>query len=144
VRFHLLATLLVVSLLTRESLAAGYPKIVLGSAVLDAEIEKYARPAFDDDDGRPLRSVSVDLNSDGVPEKFVPNEFLCGQGGCPWVIFDQRSQKVIGRIFGSVIEVMEVTKDGLHSLEASYSTGAANIEKAIYEFSDGHYQKALR
>ena len=129
--FHRLAILLVVSLLTREALAADYPKIVGGNAVLDSEVEKHVRPVFDDDNGRPLRSVAVDLNGDGVPEKFVPNEFMCGQGGCPWVIYDQRSKKIIGRIFGLSIEVMEVTKNGFNSLEASYSTGGAKIEKAI-------------
>ena len=91
---------------------AGSPQVTLGNAVVDHDVELVVRSELDDDDGRPLRSVSIDLNGDGVPEKVVPNEFLCGQGGCPWIVYEQVSRKVIGRLFGSSIEVLDRTTNG--------------------------------
>jgi hypothetical protein len=39
------------------------------SAVVDGTIPASVRHAFEDDDGRPLKSVPVDLDDDGCPEK---------------------------------------------------------------------------
>lgn len=122
----------------------GYPQVTVGSSKLDPAVKPFVRKFFVDDDGRPLRSVSIDLNGDGLPEKFVPNEFLCGQGGCPWLVYDQGGDKVIGTIFGSSIEVMERNVNGYRVLEAYSSTGGAREDTNIYEFSHGQYQKVAR
>ena|SRR5579859_5320865 len=54
--------------------------ISMSNVTADGSLPGSIRDAFDDDDGRPLKSVSVDLDGDGTAEKFVPNEFLCGNG----------------------------------------------------------------
>ncbi len=123
---------------------AGSPQVTLGNAAVDHDVELVVRSELDDGDGRPLRSVSIDLNGDGVPEKVVPNEFLCGQGGCPWVVYEQVSRKVIGRLFGSSIEVLDRTTNGFRVLKSTYSMGGAKLETFVYEFSNGQYRKTTR
>ena len=69
------------------SASDGIVSISVANVTVDGSLPGSIRDAFEDDDGRPLKSASVDLDGDGVAEKLVPNEFLCGTGGCPWVIF---------------------------------------------------------
>jgi len=120
------------------------PAITLASATHDPAVASIARTLFADDDGRPVRSVSIDLNADGITEKFVPNEFLCGTGGCPWLIIDERSGKLIGTPFGSSIVITEDVVNGYRVLEAHGSLGAADPVTDIYEFSDGTYTRRSR
>ena len=118
--------------------------VSLATAQADKALEEKMRELFDDDDGRPVRSVSIDVSGDGVPEKFVPNEFLCGNGGCPWLIYDAARDRVIGRIFASSIEVMERAVNGYHILQSYSSSGSAHKEWRNYEFSRGHYQEVAQ
>lgn len=79
------------------------------AAILDQDIPEAVREAFDDDDGKPMKSVSVDLNNDKIPEKLIPNEFLCGNGGCPWLVYSPKLKKVIGRLFGNTIVILDTS-----------------------------------
>jgi len=120
------------------------PAITLAGATPDPAVASIARTLFADDDGRPVRSVAIDLNADGITEKFVPNEFLCGNGGCPWLIIDERNGRLIGTAFASSIVVREEVVNGYRVLEAHGSRGAGDPVTDVYEFSDGIYRRRSR
>jgi hypothetical protein len=112
-----------------------------GAAVLDKEIPGFVREAFEDDDGKPMKSVSVDLNNDRNPEKLILNEFLCGNGGCSWLVYSPKLNKVIGRLFGSKIVVLDTLSEGYRQIHTSWSLGADQIGTAVYKFRNGAYEQ---
>lgn len=138
------ATILVVLALLAMIGRAEALEITRGTARVDRALPERVRKYFADDDGRPLKSVAMDLNEDGVPEKFVPNEFLCGNGGCPWLVYDQKNARVIGAAFGSSIGVTETFVNGYRVLEARGSLGNAVATVTTYQFSRGEYRKRVR
>jgi hypothetical protein len=70
-------------------------QISLDSVMVDSSLGENIRSFFEEDDGKTtLKSFDVDLNEDGQFEKFIPNEHLCGTGGCPWIIYDIKSNKL--------------------------------------------------
>lgn len=120
------------------------PAVIRVGAMPDPAVASIARTYFADDDGRPVRSMAIDLNADGIAEKFVPNEFLCGNGGCPWLIIDEQNGKLIGTPFGSSIDIRGEVVNGYRVLEAHHSPGAGDPVIDIYEFSEGTYTKRSR
>ena len=115
--------------------------ISLGNVTIDGSLPDSIRETFDDDNGRPLKSASVDLDGDGIAEKVVPNEFLRGNGGCPWVIYSLTQKRVIGTVFGSTLVVESSSIGGFKILNASFSLGADRVVSEKYAFIDGYYRK---
>jgi hypothetical protein len=116
--------------------------VFLGSAVLDKTLPESVRETFEDDDGsKPMKSVSVDLNNDKNPEKLVPNEFLCGNGGCPWVVYSPKLNKIIGRLFGNAIVILDTSTEGYKTIRTSWNLGAGETGTAIYKFRNGAYER---
>jgi len=111
------------------------------SAVLDKDIPESVREAFVDDDGKPMNSVSVDLNDDKSPEKLILNEFLCGNGGCPWLVYSPKLNKVIGRLFGNTIVILDTSTEGYKRIHTSWSLGADKSGSAEYKFRNGVYEQ---
>lgn len=111
------------------------------SAVPDREMPESVREAFDDDDGRPMKSISVDLNNDKHPEKLILNEFLCGNGGCPWLVYSPKLKKVIGRLFGNTIAILDTSTEGYKRIHTGWSLGAGRSGTAEYKFRDGAYEQ---
>jgi hypothetical protein len=111
------------------------------SAVLDTNIPESVREAFDDDDGRPMKSISVDLNNDKLPEKLILNEFLCGTGGCPWLVYSPKLKKVIGRLFGNAIAILDKSTEGYKGIQTSWSLGVEISGTAEYNFQNGAYEQ---
>ena len=107
----------------------------------DPEIPENVRKMFADDDGRPLVSDAFDLNGDGVQEKFIPNEFLCGNGGCPWLIYSHSENRVIGSIFGSIINVLVDEHDGFKDISVSYHMGSDSEVIEVFRYSKKYYEK---
>jgi hypothetical protein len=107
------------------------------SAILDKNIPESVREAFADDDGRSMKSISVDLDDDKSPEKLVPNEFLCGNGGCPWLVYSEKLGRVIGQLFGTTITILGKSTGGFRAIQ---STSRATT--TTYEFHDRHYIEA--
>lgn len=123
--------------LSQESQSA----FTLADAESDSLLSGDVRAKFDDDDGRPLKSVSLDLNGDGMQEKFVPNEFLCGNGGCPWIIYDPHMRRVLGRVDGKFI-IVDVKKDsGYSQIETFMGLGGGEGDVLTYAFSKGQYKR---
>ena len=113
----------------------------VNSAVLDKEIPESVREAFEDGDGKPMKSVSVDLNNDKNPEKIIPNEFLCGNGGCPWVVYSPKLNRVIGRLFANAIVILDATTEGYKQIRTSWNFGVDKTGTALYTFRNGTYVK---
>ena len=109
------------------------------AAILDKEIPEAVREAFDDDDGKPMKSVSVDLNNDKIPEKLIPNEFLCGNGGCPWLVYSPKLNKVIGRLFGNTIVILDISTEGYKAIQTSWKLGVGETGTAVYKLRNGAY-----
>ena len=115
------------------------PPFTLQQAIFDTTLTDDVREAFADDDGRPLKSIAVDLNGDGKHEKLIPNEFLCGSGGCPWVIFEPGSRRILGEINAKEIEVLSQKVNGYFSLKCSWSLGADRLTFTHYAFDGRKY-----
>ncbi len=127
--------------LTANSAFSDTQTFTRGSAVLDKDIPESVREAFEDDNGKPMKSVSVDLNNDKNPEKLIPNEFLCGNGGCPWLVYSPKRNKVIGHLFGSTIAVLDTSNEGYRSITTRWSLGADQLGTAVYKFRNGTYEQ---
>jgi hypothetical protein len=115
-------------------------RIEQGDAKVDKELPDSLRSAFEDSDDSPLKSVSFDLNGDGVKEKFIPNELLGGSGGCPWIIYDPKRQRIIGKIGAKVIFIQEQKSASYAVLECYWRNGGGEGSVFIYEFKGEDYQ----
>lgn len=111
------------------------------SAVPDPSVPETVREQFEKDDGSPLKSVSVDLDGDGRPEKFV----LCGvpapSGGFQWLVFDPLAGTVRGGLVGSVFFVGRETDGGFPRLETYWKQGGEMSIVSRYAFSKGRYNR---
>ena len=116
--------------------------IELSDAKIDTALSKDIRQSFTDDDTSfALKSFSIDLNGDVVSEKFIPNEFLCGTGGCPWLIFSTKSEKIIGKIDGLIICVKQEKTIGYSDIETYWRMGAGQAIVNIYKYDGNGYKK---
>ncbi len=115
-------------------------KYELDNALEDNSLGDEVRDAFEDDDGRALKSIAIDLNGDSKPEKLVPNEFLCGNGGCPWIVYSPTVKRVIGKLFANRILVLTTVTHGYNVLKCSWS-GSGQTKTAIYVFNGKRYTK---
>ncbi|HOW84980.1 MAG TPA: hypothetical protein P5119_06450 [Candidatus Aminicenantes bacterium] len=109
------------------------------SAEPDASIPDAVREQFEKDDGSPLRSVVIDLNGDGRPEKVV----LCGvpaqSGGYQWLVFDPAGGEGLGLVVGAIIFVGRETDGGYARLETYWRQGGDMSIVSRYAFSKGRY-----
>ncbi len=116
-------------------------KFELMDVKIDSSLEENIRNYFaDDDSSYALKSIEIDLNNDGNSEKFIPNEFLCGSGGCPWLIYNPKSRKVIGEIFGKVLFINNVKVNDYYTIEVYSRNGGGKGKVNFYEYSDGNYK----
>lgn len=133
--------LLVLFVISSDGATSDIQIISRDTAVLDKEIPEFVRNEFSDDDGRPMKSISINLDNDENPEKLIPNEFLCGNGGCPWLVYSPSLNKVIGHLDGKIIVILDATSDGYKSIETQWSLGCCRSETATYRFHNDAYQK---
>ena len=112
----------------------------LQSATPDKTIPAFVRKSFEDDNGKPIKSISVHLSTKKIPEKLIPNEFLCGSGGCPWVIYSPTLKKVIGHIDGRNIIILPDSKEGFKSIKGEWRLGE-QTDTLLYMFHNGTYEK---
>ena len=76
-------------------------------------------------EGEGLRAVHIDLNGDGRPEFIrVHGPSSCGTGGCPYEIYDGRTRKLVGDLFGDPVWVFPTRINGWVTL-AVYSHASA-------------------
>lgn len=109
------------------------------SAKPDDSLSEDARKEFEDDDGRPLKAVAIDLNSDGRVEKFFLSSVPSKSGGSQWLIWDQAANAVRGVIVGSIIFVERDTDGGFARLETYWRQGGDMSVVFNYRFSRTRY-----
>lgn len=109
------------------------------SAQPDDTVPEVMREQFEKDDGSPLRSVAIDLNGDGTPEKLV----LCGvpasSGGYQWLVFDVKNGTGRGIIVGTVIFVGRDADNGYSRLETYWKQGGDMSVVSRYGFDKTRY-----
>jgi hypothetical protein len=109
------------------------------SAQPDDTVPEVLREQFEKDDGSPLRSVAIDLNGDGTPEKLV----LCGvpaqSGGFQWLVYDVKNGTGRGLIIGTLIFVGSETDNGYARLETYWRQGGDMSVVSRYAFDKTRY-----
>jgi hypothetical protein len=111
------------------------------SAKPDDTLSEGARQQFEDDDGRPLRAVALDLNGDGKEEKFFLSGIPSKSGGSQWLVWDSAASAVRGLIVGSIIFVGRETDEGFPRLETYWKQGGDMSVVFDYAFSRGKYAR---
>lgn len=109
------------------------------SAKADDSLSERARAFFEDDDGRPLRSVAIDLNGDGREEKFFLSSVASKSGGSQWLIWDPAAGTIRGLIVGSIIFVAREADEGFPRLETYWKQGGDMAVVFNYTFTRGKY-----
>jgi hypothetical protein len=143
---------LVASLLVM-ALAAGYQEtppqpagpirtfFTAHSAKADDDLPEEARQEFEDDDGRPLRAVAIDLNGDGREEKFYLSAVPSKSGGSQWLIWEPAANAIRGLIVGSIIFVGRDLGEGLPPLETYWRQGGEMSVVFNYAYARGKYTR---
>lgn len=87
-----------------------------------------------------LLGVVADLNRDGTDDYIIKGPpSACGTGGCPYEVFDGRTAKRIGDLFGNPIIVRAEFTRGFPNLDI-YSHGSASSGSfSSYVFSGTEY-----
>jgi hypothetical protein len=109
------------------------------SAKPDDALSEGARQEFEEDDGRPLRSVVIDLNGDGREEKFFLSGVPSKSGGSQWLIWDPAANTIRGLVVGSVIFVERDSDEGFPRLETFWKQGGDMSVVFNYTFTRGKY-----
>jgi len=109
------------------------------SAKPDDDLSEEARKDFEDDDGRPLRAVALDLRGDGTEFKFFLSSVPSKSGGYQWLVVDETSRKSVGLIVGSIIFVERENDDGFPRIETFWRQGGEMAVVFSYQFARGRY-----
>jgi len=109
------------------------------SAQPDDAVPEVLREQFEKDDGRPLRSVSIDLDLDGTPEKFVLSAVPASSGGYQWLVYDVKNGTGRGIIIGALIFVGRELDNGFPRLESYWKQGGDMSVVSRYAFDRTRY-----
>ena len=83
-----------------------------------------------------------DLNDDGAEEYFVQSApTLCGNGGCPYAIFDGRTLAYLEQVFGNVIREREERFKGWAVLECFAHLSASSTTYGVFAFAGSAYAR---
>jgi hypothetical protein len=109
------------------------------SAKPDDSLPEEARRDFEDDDGRPLRSVTFDLKGDGTEFKFYLSAVQSKSGGNQWLVWDSAASVIRGLLVGSMIFVGRESDDGFPRLETYWRQGGEMAVVFNYAYARGKY-----
>jgi len=111
------------------------------SAKPDDSLPEEAREEFEDDDGRPLRAVAIDLNGDGTEEKLFLSGVPSKSGGRQWLVWDTTANASRGVIIGSIIFVERDADEGFTRLESYWKQGPEMSVVFDYALTRGKYSR---
>ena len=107
--------------------------------------EKMARERRGDaDEGSVggLRTISLDLNGDGLAEKIATGSGT-GEGlGTAWVIYNPRNGRLMGTLSGSIVFIARESDESWPRLETYMKSAPETAVAFFYVFSGTRYQKA--
>jgi hypothetical protein len=86
--------------------------------------------------------VRIDLNGDSTPEYFVQDTATCGNGGCPYAIFDGRTRGYLGTVFGSEVWLLHRKTHGMSVIESFSHMSAFLANVTTYIFDGNVYKDA--
>lgn len=109
------------------------------SAQPDETVPNILREEFEKDEGGPLRSVSIDLDGDGRPEKFILSSRPTSGGGYQWLVYDPVRDVALGVIIGAIIFVGRETDGGYPRLETYWKQGGDMSVVFRYAFDKTRY-----
>lgn len=109
------------------------------SAKAGDDLGEEARKEFEDDDGRPLKAVALDLRGDGTEFKFFLSSVLSRSGGYQWLVADGTTGRTYGLVVGSIIFVERENDDGFPRLETFWRQGGEMAVVFNYQFTRGRY-----
>jgi hypothetical protein len=109
------------------------------SAKPDDSLPEEAREEFEDDDGRPLQAVAIDLNGDGAEEKLFLSGVPSKSGGRQWLVWDTAANAARGLIIGTIIFVERDADDGFARLESYWKQGPEMSVVFDYALTRGKY-----
>jgi hypothetical protein len=109
------------------------------SAQPDDSVPDVLREQFEKDDGSPLKSVTIDLDGDGVAEKLVLCGVPAGNGGYQWLVYDVKNGTGRGLIVGTLIFVGRETDKGYPRLETYWKQGGDMSVVSRYAFDETRY-----
>jgi hypothetical protein len=109
------------------------------SAQPDGTIPEVLREQFEKDQGGPLRSVAIDLNGDGTPEKFVLSAVPSASGGYQWLVYDVKNGTGRGLVIGALIFVGRDADGGFPRLETYWRQGGDMSVVSRYAFDKTRY-----
>lgn len=92
----------------------------------------------DEKDGE-LSIARIDLNNDGKPEYII--KILCGNGGCEYPIYNGKTLKSIGNVFGSPIWILNNKIKGFSTIDTYSHISAEKGNFSKYVFNGKKYQK---
>jgi len=111
------------------------------SAKPDDSLSEEAREEFEDDDGRPLQAVAIDLNGDGTEEKLFLSGVPSKSGGRQWLVWDTAANAARGVIIGSIIFVERDADDGFARLETYWKQAGEMSIVFDYALTRGKYAR---
>ncbi len=109
------------------------------SAVVDESLPGELASEFEKDEGASLRSVTIDLDGDGRPEKFVLGGSLSSSGGRQWLIYDPARNVGRGIVIGAIVFVTREVQEGFPVLETYWKQGGEMAVVFRYACSRGRY-----
>ncbi len=87
-----------------------------------------------------VRGVAVDLNGDGVKDYVIQAApSLCGNGGCPYVLFDGATGKELGQVSGSPLFVRAEKAHGYPIVDTYSHLSAESGTLTTYTFDGTAY-----
>ena len=89
-----------------------------------------------------LSTLSLDLDGDGLPEKFATESGSASGAGSVWVVYNPRNGRLMGTLNGSIVFVARESDQGWPRLETYMKSAPETAVAFFYVFSGTRYQKA--
>ena len=90
-----------------------------------------------------IRGVSVDLNGDGIKDYVIRSApSLCGNGGCPYALFDGATGKELGQVFGNPLYILAKKVHDWPVIETLNHLSAESANLTTYTFTGKAYVAA--